>query len=687
VSIPYPSNSVTETLITAIDNLGGPPPTSYGLGELLRDFDNALEDFTGGGGGGTPVIRSTSATVGLDEYSLYIGPAGQTLTLPVPSAKATNVVKNDSNYTLAVGPNVAGGFFGYIALNPGESAWLTYIGGTWFPLGPQYQLSQPVLNVVNYGADDSGSTDSTGSIQAAITECGELGGGIVYFPPGIYLISSTLNVGNGVAYQTAVAAGSSGTTLNVTSTAAWVAAGFTSGHLSLWQGSSNPVVVTFTGISGNSFTGVSSLAGIANGQGVTSGKLSTANNIVLAGPALQSHSVSGALGFGAQCAKLKWSGSGPHTQMVVFNGPMTGGGIKNLYADCSYVANGFYSCVGLQAGVFENVFCQDYYANAYIYTGITQFYSETQNLGVAGDSMGCRTTGWGGQSNVTGQNLSLLLATGENTAPSPQSPNYTYSFMEDLFCSLSDPGSGFTTTALYLQGCDNIIIRGGNVIGVETPAGTVNAVVFDFSYFGGFTPESCMIDGLNGGQGPSDSWGFGGSPGGGDPNIVTNTRGGQTIPAGLTGIYADYVKWLSDTVNGNYVAEGGAWSAYTPTWTSTGTAPTIGNGSIVGYYQKIGQVVNVRIEWAWGSTTSLGTGFYVFSLPYAGLSGASQTMTTMLNDSTSEYPGSAVIAAGAEGFVRPYSTKSGASGSQIQVEASNIGTGILLVQGTYQSET
>jgi hypothetical protein len=48
MSGPYPSNSVTETLITAIDTLGGPPPTSYGLGELMRDFDNALATFTGG---------------------------------------------------------------------------------------------------------------------------------------------------------------------------------------------------------------------------------------------------------------------------------------------------------------------------------------------------------------------------------------------------------------------------------------------------------------------------------------------------------------------------------------------------------------------------------------------------------------------------------------------------------------
>lgn len=46
MSTNYPSDSVTETLITQIENLGG-TPTSYGLGELMR----LLADLQGGGGG------------------------------------------------------------------------------------------------------------------------------------------------------------------------------------------------------------------------------------------------------------------------------------------------------------------------------------------------------------------------------------------------------------------------------------------------------------------------------------------------------------------------------------------------------------------------------------------------------------------------------------------------------------
>lgn len=60
---------------------------------------------------------------------------------------------------------------------------------------------------------------------------------------------------------------------------------------------------------------------------------------------------------------------------------------------------------------------------------------------------------------------------------------------------------------------------------------------------------------------------------------------------------------------------GGSWTSYTPTWTSTGTQPAIGNGTIVGKYLQIGKLVFFRIVLTFGSTTSVGTGSYRLSLP------------------------------------------------------------------------
>lgn len=59
----------------------------------------------------------------------------------------------------------------------------------------------------------------------------------------------------------------------------------------------------------------------------------------------------------------------------------------------------------------------------------------------------------------------------------------------------------------------------------------------------------------------------------------------------------------------------GGWTAYTPVWTSNGTAPAVGNGLIDGRYRKIGKVAFVRGILRMGSSTTYGTGTYSMSLP------------------------------------------------------------------------
>lgn len=56
---------------------------------------------------------------------------------------------------------------------------------------------------------------------------------------------------------------------------------------------------------------------------------------------------------------------------------------------------------------------------------------------------------------------------------------------------------------------------------------------------------------------------------------------------------------------------------YTPTWTSTGTQPSIGNGSFSGQFIMIGNLVKVRMYLSIGSTTNKGTGIWQFGLPFA----------------------------------------------------------------------
>lgn len=48
--------------------------------------------------------------------------------------------------------------------------------------------------VTGYSADSTGVTDSSAEIQASINACALAGGGVVYFPPGTYLINAALNL-------------------------------------------------------------------------------------------------------------------------------------------------------------------------------------------------------------------------------------------------------------------------------------------------------------------------------------------------------------------------------------------------------------------------------------------------------------------------------------------------------------
>ena len=55
--------------------------------------------------------------------------------------------------------------------------------------------------------------------------------------------------------------------------------------------------------------------------------------------------------------------------------------------------------------------------------------------------------------------------------------------------------------------------------------------------------------------------------------------------------------------------------SYTPTWSSTGTAPSLGNGTLTGSYQQFGKLVYFRAVLTLGSTSTIGTGQYNLSLP------------------------------------------------------------------------
>ncbi|GAA0189818.1 hypothetical protein GCM10008944_01680 [Cytobacillus oceanisediminis] len=72
---------------------------------------------------------------------------------------------------------------------------------------------------------------------------------------------------------------------------------------------------------------------------------------------------------------------------------------------------------------------------------------------------------------------------------------------------------------------------------------------------------------------------------------------------------------LNEQVRDNLKAIGDPWQTYAPTWSSSGTNPSVGNGSLSGAFSQAGKQVNFRAQITIGSTTTFGSGVYSIGLP------------------------------------------------------------------------
>lgn len=85
----------------------------------------------------------------------------------------------------------------------------------------------------------------------------------------------------------------------------------------------------------------------------------------------------------------------------------------------------------------------------------------------------------------------------------------------------------------------------------------------------------------------------------------------RTWVAGETGTASLLNQEVRDPLTGLQAA----WTAYTPTWTAATSNPTLGNGSLVGFWLQVGKLTFFRLKLTIGSTTNLGSGAYSWSLP------------------------------------------------------------------------
>lgn len=118
------------------------------------------------------------------------------------------------------------------------------------------------------------------------------------------------------------------------------------------------------------------------------------------------------------------------------------------------------------------------------------------------------------------------------------------------------------------------------------------------------------------------------APGSAYPNVSIYDASDATLKHGIYPIGSSTASWKT-------IGKVGAWLSYTPTWSTSGTAPSLGNGTLTGYYNVFYRRYGVVLfSFVAGSTTTFGTGTWSFTLPsaldpssiYANVQGAGQAV-------------------------------------------------------------
>lgn len=154
----------------------------------------------------------------------------------------------------------------------------------------------------------------------------------------------------------------------------------------------------------------------------------------------------------------------------------------------------------------------------------------------------------------------------------------------------------------------------------------------------------------------SSAWTIDGS----ETIIVGNTIAQQlvTLSSTLDEAFIDGNSWADTTFTDNSTGNTNDNKVYlpsfnyTPTWTGSVSNPSIGNGQLFGSYSRRGEDCRVRITLSVGSTTSFGSGYFKFTLPYAPADVVTGTAVLFDNSASLPYYATAFAPTGGTNEVR-----------------------------------
>ncbi|TXS35074.1 hypothetical protein [Streptomyces sp. t39] len=162
-------------------------------------------------------------------------------------------------------------------------------------------------------------------------------------------------------------------------------------------------------------------------------------------------------------------------------------------------------------------------------------------------------------------------------------------------------GAGAADTVLYREGTG--MLTTDNIFRVYRAAGTDSALSVRVS-----GDANSRFQALASGE---LTWGAGGGS-----SVDTNLY----RSAANTLKTDDALEVVGNISAANY--QSGGWTAYSPVFSSTGTAPNIGNGTLTGRYALFGKTMALTFALTGGTTTTLGTGSLKIGVPLAAAGGS-----------------------------------------------------------------
>lgn len=99
-------------------------------------------------------------------------------------------------------------------------------------------------------------------------------------------------------------------------------------------------------------------------------------------------------------------------------------------------------------------------------------------------------------------------------------------------------------------------------------------------------------------------------------DTLSTTAGGAVVGTGDVQTITGAKTFSGPLILSGFDLTAASGTAWTPVWTATGTAPALGNGTLTGRYFRIGNLVVAWVNLTLGSTTTMGTNTWGFSLPF-----------------------------------------------------------------------